>query len=569
MPGKGKKTEGEAPRGRSLADAVSEALDEKLRATAAKGELQVAGGTVESDSGGAPLSDGVSPPTHPAATLTLGRTEPELLVEELMARMEEQASRAAAERLELEALLSAAQAASAKAEAAQSRTEMTEHERAVHALRVDFARQLEDLRSELKRMSADGASTITSSGEGVEFFTIPEDHFDGMEAGDPTASGLSPAQRQKLVVHGVAKVSLTVSGAVHALNLARLLEATREFAARRSMANQGGHFPTDLVGDQYFTTEASTYLWNLARVRSRSGPHAKPMPVGSAAWYAWLRTYLAETGPDVGVTLGEIPPFYVAADPSRLKSADVIDGVGMYLENVATALMSANAESREKPTTRGLVVKAALGALPYPLAHRVRTTYEMGDAQSSVPRTLTWWRFREDILTALEVLLTEPTTLADTASVLRSFAVPKKTAKEKEKEKADGKKDGKDGREAEVTCFSCGKKGHRSPECRSKGLKGGGAGAGAYRPPHSQQSHKAPAAAPVVMEEWVEEPTVAAATQEKEGKATAGTRPPWPKSCYNCRDPGHKLRDCDKPTICHRCRTSGHMAKDCPLGEKH
>ena len=174
MPGKGKKTEGEAPRGRSLADAVSEALDEKLRATAAKGELQVAGGTVESGSGGAPLSDGVSPPTPPAATLTLGRTEPELLVEELMARMEEQASRAAAERLELEALLSAAQAASAKAEAAQSRTEMTEHERAVHALRVDFARQLEDLRSELKRMSADGASTTTSSGEGVEFFTIPE-----------------------------------------------------------------------------------------------------------------------------------------------------------------------------------------------------------------------------------------------------------------------------------------------------------------------------------------------------------------------------------------------------------
>ena len=524
------------------------------------------------------------------------QTDGEITVADLIARLEAQARNAAAERMSLEALLSTAQAeaasSAAEAAAASARASQLEggHAKIIASLRSDLNEQLASLRADLRRLANEG-SVMSDEVASVVFYAWPEDELDNKDAGDPSAAGLTPAQRQKLILHGVTKVGLNASGGINAANLARLLTATRDFALRRKGMGLEGHFPQDIVSSSYFTEEAASYVYSLARLRSRAGPPASEIPTGSAAWYRWLRGYLRDSGPDVGPCLADVPPYYVAADKEHVRQVDIADGLGLYLEGVEIALMSANKESLAKATARGIVVSTVLSALPSHLSNRVRMRYRMTPERSSVPQTLTWLNFRADVVSVLQTMLSELSghghSLADVGNMLRAFAVAKGKQGSDGKGTSDGKGDGKwgggspsgtprgkgdtrvkdKGKGGAVTCYGCGEPGHRRPDCPNGKAKGPGPTA---TPSILKKSEKAAEANRI----WASAGkgvavSVSNIEAEEEGAGAGGDREvaafARPPSCYNCRKEGHRVTECTEPVICHNCRKPGHMGKDCPL----
>jgi len=525
------------------------------------------------------------PPTR------MARTDGEITVADLIARLESQDR----ERLSLETMLAAAQAeaASAAAEASAASARATQLEggqaRILASLRADLNEQLATMRSDLRRLASEG-SVISEVEAAVIFFAWPEDELDNKDAGDPGAAGLTPTQRQKLLLPGITKVGLNTCGGIHAANLARLLTATRDFALRRKGMGLEGHFPQDLVSSSYFTDEAAAYVYSLARLRSRAGPGplGLEIPTSSAAWYRWLRAYLRDSGPDVGPCLADVPPYYVAADKEHVRQVDIADGLGLYLEGVEIALMSANRESLAKATARGIVVSTVLSALPFHLANRVRMRYRMTPEKSSVPQSLTWLSFRGDVVTVMQTMLGELSghgnSLADVGNMLRAFAVAKEKGKSSDgRSTSDGKGGGgalaglrgkgdtrvKEKEKAVVTCYGCGETGHKRPDC-PKTKSHGSATSAASPAQKAAEANRIWKSAAVKGPNGRETAAVAAShIDAEEGEDSGETRTvaalPRTPTCYNCRREGHLVSDCREQVICHNCRKPGHMGKDCPL----
>jgi len=438
----------------------------------------------------------------------------------------------------------------ARTEAALAEAQAQRHQ--LDLLRREARETEATLRAELQR--AIEASSVLSEETTVPFWGSEAETFEGTAA-NPDAQGLTMEQKQRLVVGGVTKVDLLASGAVDAGALAALLIAVREFAAQRKREELPGHYPAALLGGQYFTPEAASYLQKASRVSARmAGIEA---PATSQQWCSWLEKYLSLHGPDVASVVDSVSPFHVPAPATRLHASDVTLAVAMYLESYEVALHSANSESLGKPTTRGIVVRSVLRGLPSMLSTRVLVRYRMGADASSVPGYLTWVRFREDVLEVLAALLkeTETGSLGESSKVLQQFAVPKDGPKDKTKDKdkaqspgaamakksqATGNGEGP-GVARVIKCYKCGAEGHKSPDCTTL-PKRSPAGSGDRKP---------------------ERRVTSAGKADDKGDKGAKSGPS-PTTCFNCHEEGHRVAECPSPRLCRKCGKAGHDAARCP-----